>query len=306
MRVLELFSGMGGFSEGFRSLGIATHGKEIWRPAVETARANGHDVDEVDVSTDYPNSHENGIVAGPPCTPFSPAGKGLGRLDLPQLYVTADRMAHSDDFDIKDELAAFRQNAHDPQSALALEPWRWFLLIRPDWMILEQSDRVLPLWQHFASLSGTIGYNAVALKVDAHHYGVPQSPRRRAILLVHKSRLADDLVPEPALPFPAMHDVLDLCPETYLRSNYGTGGDSKRRGVRWASQPSFTVTSKYNRNRFINHEHGTDVAVTDAQALALQTFRPDYKLVGKPTEIQQMIGNAVPPALARRLAERVL
>lgn len=83
---------------------------------------------------------------------------------------------------------------------------------------------------------------------------------------------------------------------SYLRSNYGTGGDPARRGVRTIDQPAPTVTSKIDRNKW----DGKD-PVTAAQAAALQTYPEDFQWAGPATKRFLQIGNAVPPLLAEAI-----
>ncbi|MFI8944005.1 DNA cytosine methyltransferase [Streptomyces syringium] len=80
-----------------------------------------------------------------------------------------------------------------------------------------------------------------------------------------------------------------------IRSNYGSGGDPKKRGVRTHRQPSFTVTGKVSRNA-VRHPDGTahdPDRLTIREAGILQTFPPNYPWSGG--DQSQQVGNAVPP-----------
>lgn len=85
---IDLFAGPGGWDEGRR---LADHdtvpllGIE-WEPwACRTAQAAGHQRVRADIAT-FPTAHLAGrvrtLVASPPCTKFSTAGDGAGRLAL--------------------------------------------------------------------------------------------------------------------------------------------------------------------------------------------------------------------------------
>lgn len=78
-----------------------------------------------------------------------------------------------------------------------------------------------------------------------------------------------------------------------LRSNYGTGGDSSKRGERTIDQPSATLTSKADRMKW----DGTR-RLTAEEAAALQSYPPDFTWTGKKF---LQIGNAVPPLLAEHI-----
>ncbi|MFD8982161.1 DNA cytosine methyltransferase [Streptomyces sp. NPDC059564] len=79
-------------------------------------------------------------------------------------------------------------------------------------------------------------------------------------------------------------------------SNYGSGGDPKKRGIRTDGQPSFTVTGKVSRNA-VRHLDGITPHAPDRltipEAGILQTFPPNYPWSGG--DQSQQVGNAVPP-----------
>ncbi|MFJ3836737.1 DNA cytosine methyltransferase [Streptomyces sp. NPDC090054] len=78
-------------------------------------------------------------------------------------------------------------------------------------------------------------------------------------------------------------------------SNYGSGGDPKKRGIRTDRQPSFTVTGKVSRNA-VRHPDGTPHTpdrLRISEAGILQTFPPNYPWSGG--DKSQQVGNAVPP-----------
>jgi len=119
---------------------------------------------------------------------------------------------------------------------------------------------------------------------------------------------------------------------TGLRSNYGTGGDSSKRGERTIDQPAPTLTSKADRNKWIfrngnqanaakrvadqpaptiafGHNSGRvewvdgDLAtkVTVEEAGVLQTYDKPFVWCGAKTKQFLQIGNAVPPLLAEAI-----
>ena len=47
-------------------------------------------------------------------------------------------------------------------------------------------------------------------------------------------------------------------------------------------------------------------ALTTAERVRIQTFPRDWTWVGTKTEVEQMIGNAVPPALARFVGKALM
>jgi DNA (cytosine-5)-methyltransferase 1 len=160
--VLDLFAGPGGWSLACGRLGLRDIGIE-WDPrACETRRAAGLTTVEVDVAAVDPQDYRDaeGIVASPPCQPFSAAGR-RGGLD-------------------------------DPRGPLVYQPMRFARQMRPRWIALEEVPAVLPIWESFAFELRRLGYAAWAGILSAEEYGVPQT-RRRAFLLA--SRAGGGIVP---------------------------------------------------------------------------------------------------------------
>ncbi|NML55108.1 DNA cytosine methyltransferase [Streptomyces sp. R302] len=86
IRVLEVFAGPGGWSEGMTTvlgLNVDVVGIDISKDACATARAAGHFRICADVTTMDPEHYAlrevSAAIFGPPCPPFSPAGKHSGR-----------------------------------------------------------------------------------------------------------------------------------------------------------------------------------------------------------------------------------
>ena len=78
-----------------------------------------------------------------------------------------------------------------------------------------------------------------------------------------------------------------------LRSNYGTGGDSSKRGERTINQPAATLTSKADRMKWDGVRR-----LTAEEASALQSYPEGFTWTGKKF---LQIGNAVPPLMAHAI-----
>ena len=75
----------------------------------------------------------------------------------------------------------------------------------------------------------------------------------------------------------------------------------------WWDRPSPTVTTCFSSISSQNNVHPRDTrAITIREAARLQTFPDDYQFKGSITSIRKQIGNAVPPLLAKKLAESIL
>jgi DNA (cytosine-5)-methyltransferase 1 len=187
-RVLDLFAGPGGWSEGLRM-----HGVETDAPTCETARAAGHERVQADVAALDPMSFApvDGLIASPPCQAWSMAGKGGGRRDVEHVVACCMELAAG-----QDTRAVHAAKCEDARSMLVVEPLRWALTLQPKWIALEQVPPVLELWTLFAQLLEAKGWRVWAGILEAERYGVPQT-RERAIMLGHRDR--------PVFPPPPTH-----------------------------------------------------------------------------------------------------
>lgn len=193
--VLELFAGPGGWPTGAGLLGLGPHlGIEWDKAACQTARAAGHLRLQLDVALMDPA--EFGpvwlLIGSPPCQGFSRAGLRGGIDDTPRILAHVQRVRDAGgwvDWDDADNLT-------DSKSALVLEPLRYALALRPNYIALEQVPDVEPLWHAVATVLRHHGYSVDVGTLDAECYGVPQT-RDRAILVA--SRIDTARLPEPIM-----------------------------------------------------------------------------------------------------------
>jgi DNA (cytosine-5)-methyltransferase 1 len=333
-KIVDLFAGPGGFDLAAQNLGVEVVMGIEWDKDACATREAAHLETECGDVREYGPAHypeANVLVGGPPCQTFTVAGNGEGRAALDEVLKFAERyveVAHVEDFAvIRDEL----KQLSDERTGLVLEPLRWALeaLLRGkpyQAIILEQVPAVLSVWQAFANILKTKGYEVADPNVlRTEQYGVPQT-RRRAIMIARWVGAGALLKEEPKLPRPThrpyssgvprdagdpkldpwvtMGDVLTHRGSFEVVSNYGTGGDPKARGRRRHDQPSATVTGKGSRNKLVwgGYKLGE---FSLAELGHLQTFPADYpwrrrngdgaSARGVRSVIAQQIGNAVPP-----------
>ena len=289
----DLFAAGGGWDRALELLGVDPRfllGFE-WSPiASTTARLAGYArfvADVSRISVDAVTEVVQGLIGSPPCQGFSLAGNGQGRHDVALLRWAMWEIAAG-----RDPRPAIARATRDLRSVLVLEPLRWALHLRPAWTAWEQVPAALPLWETAAAVLREHGYSAWAGILDAEQYDVPQT-RRRAVLLASREVQVTHPTPvrsryytqDPDRLDDGLHRWLsigDVLPHRIgqsVRSNYGTGGDPGRRGVRRWDRPAFTVTSKINRNRWSDGS-----AVTTDEASRLQTFpgtHPWYARTGR-------------------------
>ncbi|MFD7259346.1 DNA cytosine methyltransferase [Streptomyces sp. NPDC059874] len=292
-------------------------GVERETAAVATARAAGFERLHADVRSQevrgYGWGDLDGYTAGPPCQTFSTTGNGAGRAALDHLVKAAELVAKG--YLPEEAIALVHDETLDERSILVLEPLLVIARHRPQWILLEQVPTVRPIWEAFAAiLAERWGYHVATDVLSAEQFGVPQT-RKRAILAAHLEQPVKLPAPTHSRYYSQDPDRLDdgvhkwvsqaealtsaglPVRGEYVRSNYGTGGDASKRGVRLAVRPAFAVTGKVGRNkwRIGDQEIGR---VTAQEAGVLQTFPADHPWQGTAAEQDQQVGNAVPPLLS--------
>lgn len=74
------------------------------------------------------------------------------------------------------------------------------------------------------------------------------------------------------------------------------------------NEPSTTIIAHLHKdgNRFIHYDSKQARTITPREAALLQSFDVDFEFLGSRGNVYEMIGNAVPPQLAKALAESVV
>lgn len=220
---LDDFAGPGGWDEGARMVGLTTLGVEWDQAACDTAEAAGHARIKADVSTHTADDaiKSKGYISSPPCTLFSSAGKGTGRLVLDVLASGITALFRGDDTraDVRAAIYLVTLPLREAENAerddakvwskekvekaarddafiasLVLEPARRVMDLGPEWVACEQVGEVLPLWQVYVRELRKRGYSAWTGVINAANYGVPQT-RERAVLMASRTRQVQP--PEP-------------------------------------------------------------------------------------------------------------
>ena len=295
MKVIDLFCGCGGLSLGFQQTGFKIQAAfDNWDKAIEIYKENflhdAHLKDIQDIEKIIPiikNYEYDIIIGGPPCQDFSSAGKrdeSLGRADLTYSY-----------------------------AALVNE-------LQPQWFVMENVDRIRKsaILQDITKDFMDNGYGLTAVILDASLCGVPQS-RKRFFLVGEKGGLHNALLPilkkNLASKKMTVHDYLgdELGLEYYYRHprNYS------RRGLFSIYEPSPTIRgvnrpmpkdylSTNSPTNPIDLDINNTRALTTLERSYLQTFPKDFIFNGTKTNLEQIIGNAVPPNLAKFIANAIL
>ena len=182
MIAVDLFAGPGGWDVAAASLGIDALGIEWDAAACRVREAAGHRTLQADVADLDPHDFPcDLLIASPPCTAFSMAGKGEGRKVLDELVGAMYDLGKSEANSWQTH-GPYPLSTDDETARLVLEPLRWALAIRPRMVACEQVPPVLPLWEAMAQVLRAEGYHAWTGILSAERFGVPQT-RKRAFLI---------------------------------------------------------------------------------------------------------------------------
>lgn len=288
MRVVDLFAGCGGLSLGFQNAGFNIVGAvEFWDVALETYKLNFNhpiykqDLSNVPAAVSLINSlSPDMIIGGPPCQDFSHAGK----------RIEAERAGLTGNFA---EIIA---------------------KVKPRYFVMENVDRAKDsvAYAYAKSVFKEAGYGITEATLDASHCGVPQKRKRFFVLgiLGGSDGFATTWLDE--------HQSQS---ETTIRDYFGSNvlgfdyyyrhpRNYNRRAIYSIDEPAPTmrgvnrpVPKGYPGHPLDPHPVDNTIrALTTLERALIQTFPAGYKWAGSKTDIEQMIGNAVPVKLAEYVA----
>ena len=290
MKVVDLFAGCGGLSLGFEKAGFnVVAAFEWWDTAVNCYGGNfNHPVIQLDLSDtaraipEIQKFAPDMIIGGPPCQDFSHAGKRIenDRAELTESYA------------------------------------KIVSGIRPNCFVMENVDRAKNSHAYASArdIFKQAGYGLTEIILDASLCGTPQK-RKRFIcfgMLGKEDGFALDaftsrLAKKPMTLRDYFGDSLGF--EFYYRHprNYS------RRAVFSIDEPAPTMRG-VNRpvpKGYPGHKNDACPVTSDLHVLStmeralIQTFPKDYKWIGNKTDVEQMIGNAVPVNLAKFVGDTV-
>jgi DNA (cytosine-5)-methyltransferase 1 len=295
---------------------------------VATREAAGLDTPYDDVCKIAPVPGEVDVdISSPSCRKFTMTGSGAGRRAMPAI-LAGIALYDADQDPTYEELVTAILAGHDDvneedarDAALVLQPLRIALEGRSVYQAWEQVPPAIHVWNACRPVLERRGWKVATGVLSAEQYGVPQT-RERAVLIARRDG-AEARLPEPtharfgakasSRPPPvSISDTLGWSTETKLVSNYGTGGDPKKRGFRYGHQPAATITSKADRVK-VHFPNGEVRNLLPDEAARLQSVpatwgaeHQPYPFQGNKGQIMMQIGNMVPPKLAQAILRALL
>lgn len=283
-KVIDLFSGGGGLSQGLSNAGFEIVAAfDNWDAAINFYRKNipDHPIEKLDLldskaATAHLRKYDfNMIVGGPPCQDFSSAGK---------------------------------RNENGGRANLTLSFAETINILRPDYFIMENVDRAqkTKTFAEALAIFKEAGYGLTVTVLDASLCGVPQ--KRKRVMVFGMLNGTDNIL------IPSIRENQSSKPMT-IRDYFGEklGIEYYYRHPRsYARRAVFSIDEPSPTIRGVNRPvpqgypgHPGDAApisdkirpLTTKERSLIQTFPETWDTSGSKSEIEQIIGNAVPVKL---------
>jgi DNA (cytosine-5)-methyltransferase 1 len=345
LKAVMLFSGIGGMSAGFHSVGYDVVGhveleealSDIYQLNFPESQSLGSDIRGISDEKLKEFKKQNGEIAvlagGPPCQGFSLAGK---------------------------------RNVFDPRNELFREFARFAKILKPKVILLENVKMLLTMETKGGGLVkdyliqefSDAGYDLIFDGINAKEYGIPQSRERVIFLGIRKDLRknktlafpprthSDDKIEAknkgllPVRTFREATKDLELLesgqvskndpwhfaithPEHVIRMLKGvpegksahenddpklrptSGYNTTYKRIKW-DEPSSTISTNFSMISGSRNVHPKNTrSLTIREAMRCQTFPDYFKFTGTLGDIRKGIGNAVPPKLAEHFADYI-
>lgn len=286
-KTIDLFCGCGGMSLGFENAGfdiLAAY--DNWKPAVNVYELNFkhpicfEDLSKPEIHKQIAKFKPNVIIGGPPCQDFSSAGHrniNLGRAILTYTY--------------RDIV----------------------LYIKPQYFIMENVPEITKsiIYREIVCSFNDAGYGLTERILDASYCGVPQS--RKRFFLIGSLGDKDDFL---QLELDKNLSKKPMSMRDYFGDSLGIDyyfrvpRSYSRRGIFSIDEPCQTIRGVdrpippgYTGHPSDPIKIGPGVrALTIEERSYVQTFPKNFVFQGNKTDLNQMIGNAVPVKLAEYVA----
>jgi len=300
-----LFCGAGGMVLGLEKSGVNVSGAvDVSEPQIQTVSKNcDAETFQVDLQSVSPSEfadlsgidNVDIVTGGPPCQGFS--------------------------------LANIDRSEEDDRNSLVFDYIDYVNYYQPNIFIMENVSGMKSIGDGtFIDKIQTLfdsQYNIEVFTFCASEFGVPQE--RERVFVVGAKYVTPSI--EPTGETTAVRDAIGPIPETFHE-----GGDNvpnhnptnhKQKTVDKIANADYgeTIYDSYNQNQRLSWDKPSptivgsgwkyahpewDRAITNRERAALQSFPIDYEFVGNKSEVQQMIGNAVPPYMAHQITWQLI
>ena len=223
------------------------------------------------------------IIGGPPCQDFSSAGK---------------------------------RNENNGRGDLTVAYAKIISKVLPQWFVMENVERILKTQklQDALSIFQNSGYGVTYTVLNAALCGVPQ--KRKRFVMIGKLGAEDGFIKETLIERLSDHEM--TMAEYFgdrlgIKYYYRHPRSYVRRGIFSTNEPSPTIRG-VNRPMPKGYKlHPGDPVksldgirpLTSHERSMVQTFPEDFNFIGTKTNIEQMIGNAVPVNLGYYIADAI-
>jgi len=291
MNAVDLFAGCGGLSLGIIRAGVnVSSAYDNWLPAVTCYQTNfNHPIISFDLTDVSAAVLEIGrwmpdmIMGGPPCQDFSHAGL----------------------------------RSEGSKAKLTQSFARIVASVRPTWFLMENVDRI----QKSESMAEArlifkeAGYGLSEHVLNASYCGVPQ--RRKRFFCIGRLDQQDGFM---GSTIAARLSSTAMTLRDYLGDALGVDyyyrhpRNYSRRAVFSIDEPAATIRGVNRPIPKGYHGHPGDAValgaglrpLTTAERALVQTFPPKFQWIGSKTDIEQIVGNAVPPKLAEFVGNAIM
>lgn len=292
MKVVDLFSGCGGLSLGFQTAGMdVVAAYDNWHAAAWVYDTNfDHPIHTLDLSSEQYAAENIGrykpemIIGGPPCQDFSSAGL---------------------------------RNEDNGRGNLTVSYAKIISILRPKWFVMEnvatitKTNKLATATEIFKAA----GYGITQIVLNAALCGVPQ--KRKRFFMIGRLEAEDGFMYgfiKNRLASKEMTVKEYFGDKINIKYYYRHPRSYARRGVFSVNEPSPTIRG-VNRpipsGYPIHHNDPVDSLegirpLTTTERAMIQTFPESFNFYGSKSEIEQMIGNAVPVNLGKFVASAIL
>lgn len=288
---IDLFCGCGGLSLGFEKAGFKiVRAFDNWDKAIKVYNDNftTHEAELIDIYKLKPEYlklyNPDVIIGGPPCQDYSSAGQ---------------------------------QDETKGRANLTLRYAELVCTVKTKWFVMENVDRILKseTLPKAIKLFKEAGYGLTQVVLDASRCGAPQ--KRKRFFLIGELDGKDGFLEKSLIKDQSAHNMTI---REYLGNEFQTDfyyrhpRSYARRGIFSIDEPSPTVRG-VNRPIPPSYQiHSGDATkdlskvrpLTTFERARIQTFPKGFALSGSKTDMEQMVGNAVPVELAKYVGKHLL